>query len=371
MLNISEYRYVPILSLQPAEMAALEELPEKDKDLILPLIPLKGWVSSKKLESSIGRIAKSIGKRFCAVDIDSDYLNDHRDEITGKFPDRDVFVQLDTLQDSNNGYKNWVSFIAQHEYLIPVLQLGDLSELGRQIENFYALKSYFIVRICLEKGRRITSEDLGYVVKVLLEKEVSETLFIFDCGDVSRKDLLERHKYAELVKRVHDRFPLATFSVSGTSFPYSFAGSYRGELPIYERQIFDHVEKESANVKMMYSDRGSTRAGKTGGGNGSVPVRLDYPLKHDWRFIRKEPVEDKEKETLYQEAALEMMRSDYWEQAVRVWGTQMIERTSLKDPYAITSPSRATAARINIHLFQQLHYKDNVEDIDTEEEWVD
>lgn len=370
-MDISEYKYAPILSLKSAEMAALEELPEKDKNLILPLIPLKGWVGSKRLESSIERIKKSIGNRLCITDIDKFFLSDSKDEVTGKYPDREVFKQLDELQDSSRGYEKWVEFIRDNDNFVPVLQLDELSEFGAQVENFLNLKRFFVVRISLEEGKRISSEELNLVVRELLRKKVHRTFFIFDCGDIGRKELLERHRYAELIKSIYSFFPEAFFSISGTSFPYSFAGSYKGELPIYERQIYDYVERKHSHIKMIYSDRGSARAGNMGGGNGAVPVRLDYPLKHDWRFIRKEPDVSKEKDELYQEAAIEMMESEYWQQAVPVWGTQMIERTSLRDPFAITSPNRATAARINIHLFQQLHYHDNFDEIDTEEDWED
>ncbi|ENW5234796.1 hypothetical protein ACFLPG_002787 [Acinetobacter baumannii] len=49
----------------------------------------------------------------------------------------------------------------------------------------------------------------------------------------------------------------------------------------------------------------------------------------------------------------------------------MIERTALRDPYGINSPQKATSARINIHLYNQLHYMDNLSDLDTDEDWVD
>ncbi|WP_252106371.1 MULTISPECIES: beta family protein [unclassified Halomonas] len=364
---VANYKYIPIMSLQPAEMAALEELAEKDKDIILPFICLKGWVSSHKLENSLMRIDRSIGKRNLILDIDKEFLSNNQK----KNPKREVVAQLESFLDSSEGYKNWTVFVKDNENYIPALQLDDLSQLDLQVKNFISLKRFFVVRICLEEGKRISSENLRFVIKVLLENSVRETLFIFDLGDLSRKELLERHQYSELVKSVYQRFNEATFCVSGTSFPYSFAGSYRGELPIYERQIFDYIEKENQSAKMIYSDRASTRAGKMGGGGGPTPVRLDYPLKHDWRFIRKENNGARSKEDLYQEAALEMMKCDYWSQAVRVWGTQMIERTSLRDPYAITSPQRATAARINIHLFQQLYYHYNIENVDTEEDWED
>ncbi|WP_432807239.1 beta family protein [Leclercia adecarboxylata] len=78
-----------------------------------------------------------------------------------------------------------------------------------------------------------------------------------------------------------------------------------------------------------------------------------------------------EKEALYKAAACEMINTDYWNGNLHLWGTQMIEKTCLGDPYGITSANRATAVRINLHLYQQLHYNDSLEDLDTEEEWVD
>ncbi|WP_407300889.1 beta family protein [Klebsiella quasipneumoniae] len=51
-----DYKYAPILSLSLSEMEALENLPEKDKDLILPIFPLKGWMSSQLLENSLKKI---------------------------------------------------------------------------------------------------------------------------------------------------------------------------------------------------------------------------------------------------------------------------------------------------------------------------
>jgi hypothetical protein len=49
----------------------------------------------------------------------------------------------------------------------------------------------------------------------------------------------------------------------------------------------------------------------------------------------------------------------------------MIEKTSLGDPYGITSANRATAVRINLHLYQQLHYYSDINMLDTDEDWED
>ena len=54
-----------------------------------------------------------------------------------------------------------------------------------------------------------------------------------------------------------------------------------------------------------------------------------------------------------------------------LWGKQMIERTAYGDEGAISSPPKATAARINIHLHQQLFFGNQAGLYDTDEDWSD
>ncbi len=367
---VKKYKYAPILSLQPAEMAALEELPNKDKDLILPVIPLKGWTTAKHLRSSVDRVNKAIGSRSWIADIDQDYLNDKKNN-SGEYPDRPVFKELAEILEPSNGYENWLTFLGKNPQVIPTVQLGDLTQLDAQIKSLVELGRGVVVRFTLEEGKRISAENFNFIFKAIVENEVNEILFLLDYGDINRSNLFESGQYAELIKRMHKLLPSASFSISATSFPYSFAGSYRGELPIYERQVFDKVSRSCEAISLIYSDRGSARAGKTGGGGGQLPVRVDYPLRNDWRYIRKEPDSSKTKEELYREAALEVTQSEYWEPSLHLWGTQMIEKTKLGDPYGINSPSKSTAVRINIHLYRQLHYNSDMSEIDTEEDWED
>lgn len=370
-MNINQFNYSPMLFLQPAEMVALEELSKSDKDKILPIISLKGWVASKRLDNSLKRLEKAFGNRCIVLDIDEDFLYSKWNKSENSYPDKEIYKEFENLLNSENGYENWVSFISERSNFIPVLQLEDVSELDKQIKSFKAREIPIVTRLSLKVNNTIDSKKLNFVVKCLLDNKLENLSILIDCGDITRKNLLDWKRYADFVKRLGGFFPNANFIFSSTSFPYSFAGAYRGELPIYERQIFEKISNECDEYNLIYSDRGSARAGKFGGGGGSIPVRLDYPLKKDWRFIRIEVPEGADKMELYKEAAQEMIASDYWSLAVPVWGTQMIEKTSYGDSHAITSPAKAAAVRINIHLFQQLHYNTMPEEVVTEEDWED
>ncbi len=66
-LEWGEVKYIPMLSLRPAEMRALEELPNLTKDRLLPIVHLRPWVGSHRLENATDRIATAYGDRRVIV----------------------------------------------------------------------------------------------------------------------------------------------------------------------------------------------------------------------------------------------------------------------------------------------------------------
>ncbi|EGQ8939612.1 TPA: beta family protein [Vibrio parahaemolyticus] len=374
MIN-KAYNYLPILALSTAEMSALEQLPDKDKDLLLPIFPLKGWVGSKTLDKTISRIEMSIGLRPWIADIDSDFVFKNKKYLADPEGQRPVFKEVHKLLDPTNGYENWVQYVAKlDDLVVPTLQTHNLEQLGQQIHSLSALNRGLVVRL---KIKQDGTDKINTIIRTLIANKIENLLILLDFEDIKRSDVLQSEQYGMLVSRLSNLLPNAIFSTSASSFPSSFSGSYRGELPIYERQLHTAVCKLCEGVRVIYSDRGSARANKTNGGGGLPPARIDYPLKDDWRYVRKEfqdssNVTELEKHTLYKEAATEIVKSNYWNPNLRVWGVQMIEKTvELRDKYCITSANRATAVRINIHLYQQLHYLCDFDALDTEEDWED
>lgn len=366
------YQYTPILSLSPAEMNAIEELPEKDKDLILPIVPIKGWVGSQSLDNSVPRIEKSIGKkRQWIADIDEDFIQGRLDS-DGNYP-RKVFNQVEELLNSDGGYDNWFNFIKAHEKAIPVVQLADIEQLSAQLTKLYSLGRGVAFRF---NPIHIQDDLHTRVAKVLKILGLVDAFFIFDYEQVSNQHVQFFSKMGEEMIKVNLLMPSLKMAISCSSFPLNFAGYDNGENPISERLIFNKIRNKFPNLNLVYSDRGSARAEKIGGGGGVPAPRIDYPLLNDWRFIRhnvdKEELFDKpDRDRAYSILAKKIMSSDYWEEGLRLWGTQVIELTSKGEKLGINNPARSTAVRINIHLYKQLHYDTPLSDIDTDEEWVD
>ncbi|MFL7009798.1 beta family protein [Enterovibrio norvegicus] len=370
MFSELNYSYHPILAISPSEMAALEQLPNHDKDKILPIFALKNWLAAKKLENVTARIEKSMGKRYWIADLDKNCITDEKNIDENGAYKRPVFEEIKLLLDSSNDYSNWFEFIKKQDYAIPTVQtelVESEESLINQIIKLNSLNRGLVVRIDMPT---VSTEKLNLTIRAIRKSECKDILFLLDFNDINRFLLLETEQYIALLEKISSWIPFAVFAISGTSFPNSFSGSYRGELPIYERQLFNTISKRLHHMRIVYSDRGSARAERQSGGAGQPPPRIDYPLKDDWRFVRKEP-DGRERNDLYFQAADEVMSSEYWNPNIALWGTQMIEKTRLRDPYGITNPQRATTVRINIHLYLQLHYYDSVDELDTDEEWED
>ncbi len=375
--NPDEYQYAPILSISPAEMTALEELPDKAKNIILPIIPLKGWANSIKLENSILRIEKSIKERYWIADIDASFLKDNKEKrITGKYPSREVFKEIEELLSPKDAYENWFQYLRRDECAkaIPVIQLDDSTQLKEQVKKLSSLDRGIVARFSIE---HINSAIYLDVLQVISDQNIDDVLVVFDYGQVNREILSYVAVVSSIVKKANAVLPSAVIAVSCSSFPSSFSGENRGENSIFERSLYNKVLNANPDVRMIYSDRGGARADKIGGGGGIPSPRIDYPLANDWRFIREEfdnsgSPEEGEKEELYTLAAQKIIDSSYWNPNLRVWGTQVIELTSKGEMLGVNSPTRATAVRINIHMHQQLYYgaPEGVL-LDTDEEWED
>lgn len=366
------YKYAPILSLSPAEMNAIEELPEKDKDLILPIIPVKGWVGSQLLDNSVPRIEKAIGKeRRWIADIDEDFIQG-RFGADGSYP-RKVFEQVEQLLDSSDGYDNWFNFVKAHKNVTPVAQFGDIANLLVQVKKLYSLGRGVAFRF----NPIHIQDNLHLRVATMLKLHgYSDVFFIFDYEQVLNQHVQFAPKMGEEIGKVSLLVPSIKAAVSCSSFPLSFAGYDNGENPITERLIFNKIRNQFPGLNLVYSDRGSARAEKVNGGGGVPAPRIDYPLLNDWRFIRhnvdKEELLTKEdRERAYSVIAKKIIKSEYWEKDLRLWGTQVIELTAKEKKLGINNPARSTAVRINIHLYKQLHYDTPLTDIDTDEEWED
>lgn len=362
MANIEDTPYIPILAVRPAEMNALRELPERNKNLMLPAIQLRPWIGSNNFTNTIQKIKDVYGEeRSIIANIDSDY-NCSKYSVDGE---RNAISYFRELKNPTNGYENWCSFIEGNKRYIPCLQLGDITQFNIQLDYLSAFNRGLVIH--LTSPTQILSNAQLYALQNVSRN--NSILFIFDCGEISfRQDLnIMVAQWINFASQVATIIPNCKMSFSSTSFPHSFSDipSYLG---IKERQLYEvaFATAQQQEWSLVYSDRGSARMHRPRGGGGVPYPRIDYPTNNKWFFFRSE-----DQDGNYKPVALATTKSGIWNPELKIWGTQMIERTAQGDEFAITSPVKATAARINIHLHQQL-FHDNPENLlETDDEWVD
>jgi len=348
--------YRPLLNLAPAEMIALEKLPERDKDALTPIFPLRPWLTTKTLEKAFDRIEKAYGTRPAFLIPPS---------LPPALQQTGPSNEIRALLDPANGYDAWCQLFesGRGQTLTPGLQLTDAQQFDQQANRLLALGRGAIVTFT-----RSAFPFVGTIASRLgaMTGGGDGIVFLIDLGKQGRTYLIQVAELAPICGRILNACPNATISVCSSSFPDSFDALESQD--IYERQLFHALQSQYGGT-VVYSDRGSARAEKQGGGGVPFP-RIDYPLQAEWRFYRTEVQTDWS--VGYTGLATKLMgQQSVWDPNLRIWGTQMIEKTHLQQSGAIASPARSTAVRINLHLHRQLWFGNPDGLYDTDDEWVD
>lgn len=351
--DLTQVSYLPMLSARPAEMVALQELPNRDKDLLLPFFQLRPWVAARRLSAAIDRLEEAYGNRPFFISLAEPDFSGER---------REVHDELDQLRDAARGFANWCEFVEERPNLMPALQLTDVAQFDAQATRLHALGRGVIVHI--ERGafpfiRQIANRTAANT------NRGTDTVFVLDFGRQTNTFLVHVAETVGYMRTILEAAPLARVALSASSFPSSFTALT--EQPIFERRVFEEVRAQIGPAA-LYSDRGSARAERQAGGGRPIP-RVDYVKPSSWLFFRDD--EGLDRPAAYAQQARTLMSSPDWRPDLRIWGTQMIERTAAGDPSAIVSPARSTAARINIHLHLQTFYDDPDSAFDTDEDWTD
>ncbi len=358
-------KYIPIISIRPSEVVALSELPDLSKDRMTPLVLIKPWLGAGALSRAVDKICHGYPDRPWFAELDPEY------ELGAG---SDAYDEIQRLRDPSSGFENWISFVETYGNAIPVLQLrGSTPEsLHQQIDRAKALGRGVCCRLL-----RNVDLSIKLVVQALVDRNVEDCVFVLDYGQQDYRLLANLIPAIADVALVKEQLPKAQIAISATSFPANF--SEITSQVIFEREFFEMVQEEVDVEDLIYSDRGGARAVEQGGGGVPRP-RIDLPGLRSWHFFRSDCVREaretddefrRRRMRAYQEMANNAVHSAHWDASLNIWGTQLIKITQLGSAYGITSPAKATACRLNIHLARQSLYGDEISAEELEEDWVD
>ena len=241
------------------------------------------------------------------------------------------------------------------------MQLHDVNHIARQLACLHDLGRGVVV-VVENEARPALQPIVEEVHKTI--NGGKDVCFVIDLGEGWDDPLSHAAFVSSYCATVWSICENAAIALLASSFPSDFKG--RIEKEIHERILFNEVRKVHPDKPLIYSDRGSARFERQTGGGGKPAPRIDYPYANLWRFYRSEL----EGFAGYMEQAGILIRTPgAFDRNLRVWGTQMIERTASGDQFAISSPARSTAVRINLHLQRQAFYDDPMRMYDTEDDW--
>lgn len=317
----------------------MAELDDVSKNKLTPIFCLKPWATAKALSRSMEKIEEVYPNRPYFLDIDPFYNK------KAKRPAQSDYYDL--INDRNN--QSWIDFFDKYPNAFPSLQvnLADIAAIQNQIDSFTASEKIFLVRLDHEHGHNFSE-----VVRTACHVGHANFGFVLDAG--WSRDLLSRANWVDgLVKQIVDlRGDDIPIVVTGSSFPSSFIKYSLGEeVDVAERRLFAQLQAANNRARLIYGDWASSRSPSEGGGGAVIPPRIDLATERTWEIFRSEYDAPE-----FVDLAKKVIKSPSYPTDLAIWATYMIESTALGDPNGITSLRRATAVRINMHLYRQLNF---------------
>lgn len=348
--------YIPTLAIRPSEMNGLEYLPGLSKDRMVPIILLAPWSSARSLERAMERVEKALPHRHFFLDVDRDYLPTN--------PDNPAQAEWLELRDPSNRFEAWRNFWISYPVVLPCLQLDGQSEeeIRGQIGDIQEQEREFCLRIELQR----MSQNLHVAIDALVDVGTADFTVVIEGGWV--RDPLTMYAQAHglitgVLAGLDGRVPIA---VSCTSIPRGFQ-EIEGleETPFSNHELLNQIRRGTNRETILYGDWGSTKPRDDAFGRTPLP-RIDYPTDDAWHIAR-----NREEDWGYQRAAREIVGSAAWDGNLGIWGEELIEGTAVNPAFAIDTPQKNVAARVNIHLHRQALYGNDISGIDLDEDWVD
>lgn len=335
-VSINDLTYVPTIFLRNAEMQALEHLSNAEKDGILPLVLLKPWANSAQLSGSVKRIQKAYPDRQFLLDVDRYYT---------KASERPAWSQFLSLQSSANNFAAWREFVQAVELAIPCIQLvgASTADIQAQINWANSLNRPFALRI----ENRFPC-NIEAVLQAFEAIDHSNYVVIIDAG--WSRDIISLQLWASSwIDALLDHHADVKIVLSGSSFPNEFMnyGQY-GEEPLQERPFFNGLRTLHNAARLIYGDWASSRPHGPDSGGPGYP-RIDLPLSNRWVFFRADAINGN-----FQPLAEQATQSPLWDANLNIWGKYFINNTATSSGYMINSAQQAAAARINIHMSEQI-----------------
>lgn len=347
-VNFDRYRYYPSLRTRLWEMRGYRELKEEDKDALLPIFVLSAHGQTKGISDVQAKVDEALGGRPGIIDMEQSSLY--------------ACDECAALLDPSKGFEAWREFFKGRKDLIPTAILpagGPLREIVRQTMFLEQSSGQVVVR------SKAPEADLPVLSAILSAVDsVDNLLIVLDFGYVKSRAKARAFEAANVINGLRSVDDATRVVVLASSFPKSVAAydDGAGRLEIEERGMHATLGGDAVAI---YGDFGSIHPEPMQPMLARFVPRVDYPTPDAWLFRRL-----RNDQGGYQRCAELITQMVDWDPTLvpRVWGAEQIDLAAKGDLTKRSAPGPWIAARVNLHLWQQLHYRDGIaiedEDLD-------
>lgn len=338
-IDFDRFRYYPALRSRMWEMRGYSELGAEEKERLLPIVALASHHRTKAVADVSAKVEEYLEGRPRILDLEQSSVY-----ACDEFQD---------LLDPDNGFAAWRGFVVEQPNAIPVALLPPVAPVRDVVQQVRLLEH--TCRQVVVRSRSPNADTSTLIAIMSAVDSVNNLLIILDFGYVrSRVSALtvEAANIINMLRSVDDR---ARVVVMGSSYPKSAAAfdDVGAVIPIQERAMHLALGGDAAAI---YGDYGSIHPNPMEPMMSRFVPRVDYPLADAWVFRRVRTDQGG-----FERCAQMITELTDWDPELpsKVWGAQKIELAARGDLTSMGVPGPWIAVRVNLHLWQQIHYRES------------
>lgn len=337
-VEFDAFKYYPSLRSRMWEMKGYEYLDEDDKARLVPMVSIASHHRIKDVQGVASKIGDYLQDRPFIIDLEQSNVygcNDFKE-----------------LVDPSNGFESWRKFLKQQTNIIPTALLAadaSVRDVVQQVRRLEIEHEQVVVR------SRAPSSDLTRLQAILSAvDDVDNLMIVLDFGYVRSRATALAVEAANVINALRETDPIARVMVIGSSYPKSAAAydDAGAAIPIQERALHAALGGDEVAI---YGDYASIHPEPMEPMMTRFVPRIDFPTPDAWIFRRVRGDQGG-----YQKCAQLITELTDWQPDLvgKVWGATKIRSAADGDLTSMGTPAPWIAARVNLHLWQQIHYRD-------------
>ena len=351
-VDFDKYRYYPSLRSRLWEMRGYRELGAEEKDNLLPIIVLASHGRTRTIADVGAKVEEALEGRPRIVDLEQSPIY--------------ACDECRKLSDPENGFAAWRDFVSAQNNAVPTALLtsdAPLRDVVRQVMLLESAGQQVVVR------SRSPQSDLQILSAIISAVDtVDSLLIVLDFGYVRSRAKARAIEAANVINALREVDDAARIVVMGSSYPKSAAAydDAAAALEIEERAMHAALGGDTVAI---YGDFASIHPEPMEPMMTRFVPRIDYPLPDAWIFRRVRADQGG-----YQRCAQLITELVDWDPSLvknKVWGAEKIDLAAKGDLTSMNSPAPWIAVRVNLHLWQQIHYRDGASEVDDVEDLLD